>query len=168
MTLQQFFEWVQSQPSIILYYFLLLLVITLIGAMYSSKDERQLTPWNWIFAVIIYLVCIPGIFAITLSIYFFLFEKRSIMDTELLLQVLPIIMMFIILYIISKSMNFKYIPGFDKISSLIVIIGVILCLMWVLDRTQLYAISFVPFYYVLIMLIGAIFALRIATKKMMS
>jgi hypothetical protein len=167
MTLRQFFEWVQEQPSVIIYYFAIILAITIIASLFA-KEEGQLPPWNWLYAVIIYLVCIPGIFAVTLSVYFFLFEKRSIMDTELLLQVLPIAMMFIIVYIIRKNVDLKFIPGFEKLSSLMIIIGVILSLMWILDRTQLYAISFVPFYYVLIILIGGIFAMRMAFRKIMN
>ena len=164
MTLRQFFEWVQLQPSVTIYYFLIILIITLLATMFA-KEEGQLPPWNYLYAVIIYLVCIPGIFAATLSIYFFLFEKRSIMDTELLLQVLPIAMMFITLYIIRKNVNLDFIPGFEKLSSLMVIIAILLSFMWIIDRTQLYAISFVPFYYVLIILVGGIYAMRMAFRK---
>ena len=166
MTLRQFFDWVQIQPSVIIYYFLIIFVVTLLASMFA-KGEGHLQPWNILYAFIIYLVCIPGIFAITLSIYFFLFEKRSIMDTELLLQVLPIFMMFLTLYIIHKNVEFKYIPGFEKLSSLMIIIAILLSFMWIVDRTQLYAISFVPFYYVLIVLIGGIFAMRVALKRML-
>jgi hypothetical protein len=167
MTLRQFFDWVQLQPSVIIYYYLIILIVTLL-ASYFAKDEAHLAPWNILFSIIIYLVCIPGIFAVTLSVYFFLFEKRSIMDTELLLQVLPIFMMFVILYMIHKKVDLKFIPGFEKLSSLMIIIGILLSFMWIIDRTQLYAISFVPFYYVLIILIGGIFAMRMAIKKVMN
>jgi hypothetical protein len=167
MTLRQFFDWVQTNPSVIIYYFAILFGITLLASAFA-KGEGHLRPWNLLYAIIIYLVCIPGIFAITLSVYFFLFEKRSIMDTELLLQVLPVLMMFLTLYVIRKNVDLNYIPGFDKLSSLMLIITVLLCLMWVVDRTHLYAISFVPFYYVVILLVGGIFALRMAMKKMMN
>ena len=167
MTLRQFFDWVQSQPGIILYYFLILFAITLLAGWFA-KDQGQTYPWNWLYAIIIYLVCIPGIFAITLSVYFFLFEKRSIMDTELLLQVLPIFMMFLTLYIIRKNVDLNYIPGFEKLSSLMLIITILLSFMWIIDRTQLYAISFVPFYYILIVLIAGIFFMRQALKKLIN
>lgn len=166
MTLQQFFDWVQMNPLLIVYYFVVIFAITILVAIYS-KGEGHLAPWKQIYAVIIYMVCIPGIFAITLSIYFFLFEKRSIMETELLLQVLPIAMMFFTLYIIMKNVDLNFIPGFDKLSNLMLIIGILLSLMWVLDRTHLYVISIVPFYYVLILLIGGIFTMRMAFKKLL-
>lgn len=166
MTLRQFFDWVQSQPSAIIYYFLIIFVVTLLIS-WLAKEEGHLQPWNVLYAVIIYLVCIPGIFAITLSIYFFLFEKRSVLDIELYLQILPIFMMFLTLYIIHKNVDFKYIPGFEKLSSLMAIITILLSFMWIIDRTRIFAISFVPFFYILIALIGGIFAMRMAFRKMM-
>lgn len=164
MTLQQFFSWIQQNSIFVLYYYTALLFLTLLLNS-IAENKGQLYPWNWIYSTIIYLVCIPGIFAVTLNVYFFLFEKRSIMDAELLLQFLPIVMMLVTIYYIQKNVTLDDIPGFEKLFGLIWIIGVILSLMWVVDRTHLYAISFVPFYYVLIFIIASIFILRYFTKR---
>lgn len=164
MTLQQFFEWIQTNPFYVVYYFLALFLSTL-ALTKLVPDEGHLSPWNRLYSYIIYAVSIPGIFAITLSVYFFLFEKRSIMETELLLQVLPIVMMILILYLINRSVDLDFIPGFEKLNSLMWIIGIVLSLMWVIDRTHIYAITFIPFHYVLILLIGGILVMRIAFKK---
>lgn len=165
MTLRQFFEWVQSEPSLVLYYYVFLFALTLL-ANYFAKSAQEPGLLRWVYAVIIYLVCIPGIFAVTLNVYFFLFEKRSIMDAELLLQFLPILMMIAILYLIKKQIQLDHIPGMEKLSSLIVIISVLLSLMWVVDRTHLYAISFVPFYYVILVLVIGILLIRNATRNL--
>lgn len=164
MTLQQFFEWIQTNPFYVVYYFLALFLSTL-ALTKLVPDEGHLSPWNRLYSYIIYAVSIPGIFAITLSVYFFLFEKRSIMETELLLQGLPIVMMILILYLINRSVDLDFIPGFEKLNSLMWIIGIVLSLMWVIDRTHIYAITFIPFHYVLILLIGGILVMRIAFKK---
>ncbi len=165
MTLQQFFEWVQMQPLYAVYYFAILFILTLLICSIAG-NEAQLPPWNLFLSGIVYGVCIPGIFAITLNVYFFLFEKRSIMDMDLLLQALPIIMMVVILFILKRNVNLDYIPGFERLSNLMWIIGIVLSFMWVIDRTHLYAISFVPFYYVLIFLILGILLMRLSFKKM--
>ncbi|MBK9109847.1 MAG: hypothetical protein IPM92_16110 [Saprospiraceae bacterium] len=164
MTLQQFFNWIQENPMITLYYYGgLLLAVLLLNNL--AEQKAQLYPWNWMYSFIIYLVCIPGIFAVTLNVYFFLFEKRSILDAELLLQFLPIVMMFVIIYYIKRNVNLDDIPGFEKIYGLMWMISLLLCLMWVIDRTHLYAICFVPFYYVLIFLMASIFIIRYFSKK---
>lgn len=167
MTLSQFFEWIQQHPTYVLYFYGAVLLLTL-GLNSVSEQKSHLYPWNWLYSLIIYLVSIPGIFAITLNVYFFLFEKRSIMDAELLLQFLPVMMMIIILYYIRKNVDLDYIPGFEKLYGLIWIIAILMSLMWVVDRTHLYAISVVPFYYVLILLIGGIVAMRYFTRKLVN
>lgn len=164
MTLQQFFNWVQDNPMMVLYYFMFLFLLTLI--LNSVAEQKgHLYPWSFIYSCIIFLVCIPGIFALTLNIYFFLFEKQSIMEADLLIQALPVLMMFVIIYFMKKNVDLDYIPGFDKLYALMWIIGIVLSLMWVVDRTHLYAISFIPFYYVLILLISGIALLRYFSRK---
>lgn len=164
MTLQQFFNWVQDNPMMVLYYFMFLFLLTLI--LNSVAEQKgHLYPWSFIYSCIIFLVCIPGIFALTLNIYFFLFEKQSIMEADLLIQALPVLMMFVIIYFMKKNVDLDYIPGFDKLYALMWIIGIVLSLMWVIDRTHLYAISIIPFYYVLILLIGGIVLLRYFSRK---
>lgn len=164
MTLQQFFNWVQDNPMMVLYYFMFLFLLTLI--LNSVAEQKgHLYPWSFIYSCIIFLVCIPGIFALTLNIYFFLFEKQSIMEADLLIQALPVLMMFVIIYFMKKNVDLDYIPGFDKLYVLMWIIGIVLSLMWVVDRTHLYAISFIPFYYVLILLISGIVLLRYFSRK---
>ncbi|MBK8954002.1 MAG: hypothetical protein IPM34_00390 [Saprospiraceae bacterium] len=165
MTLQQFFNWIQENPMMILYYFALIFLFTILLNT-LAENKGQLYPWNWMYSIVLYLVCIPGIFAITLNIYFFLFEKRSIMETELLLQIFPVFMMFAIIYFIRKNVQLGDIPGFERLSGLMWIISILLCLMWVIDRTHLYAISFVPFYYVLIFLMISIFLLRYFSRSL--
>lgn len=137
--------------------------ITLLASFFKRRGSFTSVEWI-IFNT--YLCCLYSWnFCIYLEYLFFLFEKRSILDTELVLQVLPIFMMILILYIIKRNVDLDAIPGFEKLSGLMWIIGIVLCLMWVIDRTHLYAISFVPFYYVLFLLLGGILAMRFAFKK---
>lgn len=74
-------------------------------------------------------------------------------------------MMILTLYVIKRNVDLDYIPGFDRLGNLMWIIGIVFSLMWVIDRTHLYAISFVPFYYVLLFLIGAIIFMRFHSKN---
>lgn len=90
------------------------------------------------------------------------------MDAEVYIQILPILTMILTLFIIRRYVSFEAIPGFDKLSGLIVIIASILCLMWILDRTQIYAFSYLPVYYVLIMLIGGILIVRYIFSRMIT
>jgi hypothetical protein len=167
MTLQDFFNWVQSSPTYTLAYFIAIPAIALLAGIFA-KEEGHLSPWKYLYSFLIYLVCIPGIFAVTLNIYFFFWERKSVMNAELLLQVLPILSMILTLFIIKRNVNLDHVPGFDKLSGFMMIIGILLSLMWILDRTHFFVFASMPFSTVLIILIGGILVIRYSLKRILS
>ncbi|MCB0707206.1 MAG: hypothetical protein KDC34_17940 [Saprospiraceae bacterium] len=165
MTLQDFFDKIYGNPMLVLWYFLALL-FTAVLAGFMSKGEGHQSPWKYLYSGLIYLVSIPGIFAVALNIYLFLFERKSIMEMDLVVQVLPVIAMILILWVIRKNVDLDYIPGFDKLGGLITIIGAALAILWVIDRTHLVVFSYVPVIYLLLLLVGLIVIIRFGWKRM--
>jgi len=167
MTLGECFQLLSESPSLVLFYFLSV-PLTALLALVFGRGEGHISPWKYLYTTLVFLVCIPGIFAITLNIYFFLFEKIKIMDTNLYTQVLPIVSMVITLMLIKQNTKFDDIPGFGKLAGLIMVISAILAVMWFLDRTHIIAITIIPFYYVIIVMIAALFFIRYGAKKLMT
>lgn len=165
MTLGEFFEWSGNNPALLLGFFFLVPFLALL-ALFFSKEEGHLSPWKYLYSVLIYLVAIPGIFAVTLSIYLFLFERRSIMDTNLFTQVLPIVSMLATFILIRKQVDLDLVPGFGKLSGLITIIGVLIVLMWIIDKTHIYSITFMPFWAVILILIAGFLLVWSGLKRL--
>jgi hypothetical protein len=90
-----------------------------------------------LYAVLIYAVCIPCILALTLNVYLFLFERRSIFQADIFAQILLVFSMITTLLIIQKNADFEHIPGFNRISGLVMMITASIALMWFLDRTHI-------------------------------
>jgi hypothetical protein len=165
MTLGEFFEWTAGHPGLLLGYFIGIPLIALLAGMFA-KGEGHLSPWKFLYSTLIYLVAVPGIFAVTLSIYFFLFERRSILDTNLYTQVLPVLSMVVTLLVIKKQVSLDQVPGFGKISGLIMVIATVMCLMWIIDKTHIYAITFMPFYVVILILLAGFFVIRLGLRRL--
>ncbi len=157
MTLGDFFQAVGNNPSSILFYFVAIPLIAVLCYLWG-RDEGHKSPWKYIYSGLIYLVSIPGIFAITLSVYLFMFERKSIFDTDMYLQVLPLLSMIATLWLIKLNVEFKHIPGFGRITALLLIILMVFTLLWILEKTRIFAITFVPFQYV-VFILAAIFIL---------
>ncbi len=166
MTLGEFFDLTSTNPAIVIYY---CVAIPLIAGVinFISGHEGSISPWKYFYSTLIFLVCIPGVFAVFLNIYQFLFERTPILDTNIYTQILPILLMFITLFIIKSNVEFCDIPGFDKLSSFITIISVITILMWFADKTRILAISFtyLPIQYIVLMFIALYIFFRFALKK---
>ncbi|MEP7195164.1 MAG: hypothetical protein ABI851_01505 [Saprospiraceae bacterium] len=167
MNLQQFFDYVQANPNLCLYFFAGVPALTLLISWISEPDCYK-EPWKYFYTILVYAACIPGIFAVTLNVYFFFWERRSIMDAELFIQFFPILSMIITLFIIRRYISFEAIPGFDKLSGLMLIIGILLSLMWILERTNIYIFSYWPISYVILILIAGILLVRYALGKIIS
>ncbi|MEP7267205.1 MAG: hypothetical protein ABI844_06215 [Saprospiraceae bacterium] len=165
MTLQDFFNFIGSHPSILLFYGIAIPLSAFLTGVFS-RDEGYLSPWKYLYSFIIYLVCVPGIFALMLNIYLFLFERQSIWSLNLYTQALPVVVMIFTLMIIRKFVNLDYIPGFEKLGGLVLMVTAVLLIMWFLDKTHIYVFSFMPFSQVILIIIGLLVAIRFAWKKL--
>lgn len=168
MTLEEFFGTISENPIMILSFFLLI-PLTAAIAGFMGKGEGHLSPWKFLYSTLIYLVCVPGILAIALNFYTFLFERRSIFKFDIFTQILPIISMVATLLFVRKNVSLDRIPGFNKISGLFMMIFAGLILMWILDRTRIFVVAFtqMPFYYVGFIFVGLLVLLRLGMSKVL-
>lgn len=164
MTLGDFFQITGKNPSILLFYFIALPISAALALVFG-RNEGHLSPWKYFYSMLIYLACIPGIFAITLSVYFFLFERRSILDTQVYFQVLPIISMMVTLWLIRKNVSFDDVPGFSQITTLIMMLTALLSMMWILEKTHLVVFTYMPFYQFVLLFIAFLIGMRWFLKR---
>ena len=168
MTLREFFDYLSTHPLAIMGFFLLIPLIALMAG-WMGRGEGHLSPWRYLYSLLVYAVCIPGIFSVTLSLYLFLFERGgSIMNLNLLTQVAPALSMILTLGIIRRNTPCESIPGFGKLSSLMMTIGAVFVLMYLLDRTHLIAFVSVPVQYLVLIVVGLLVVLRIGFKQMIA
>jgi hypothetical protein len=164
MTLREFFIYLGDHPLVMLAYFLAIPFTALLaGAL--GRGEGHISPWKYLYTLLIYGVCIPGIFAVTYSVYRFIFERGSVENIDMLVQVLPIASMLLTLGLIRRNVSFDLIPGFDRISSLMMMIATIFILMYLADRTRIFAFVNIPVYMLVIIVVGLLLAFRFALKR---
>jgi len=164
MTLKEFFDLLSNNPSYILSFFLLVPIAALIGTIIGKGEEEE-SVWQGYYSILIFLVAIPGIFAITLSIYLFTFERSSIFDTDIYTQILPILSMIATIFIIKRTVSLDTIPGFGKLSGLIMMIGATLITMWVLEKTHIVVFSYIPVQYAMLFIVGLMLVFRLGWSK---
>jgi hypothetical protein len=165
VTLQALFYLLSAHPEILGFFFLAIPLTAFLASIFG-KGEGHLTPWKQLYCVLVYMAAIPGIFAITLNVYFFLFERRPIMESNIYTQIIPILIMVLTLWLIRRNVPFELIPGFDRLGGLAMIISAVLATMWLLDKTHIIAITVIPFYYVLIFMVFAFIGIRFGMKRL--
>lgn len=164
MTLQQLIDRLGDNPQLLLIYFGALPLVAFFAGL-MGRNEGHLAPWKYFYAVLIYLACIPGIFAVALNVYLFLFERRSIFEFDIYTQILPFFVMLLTLWLIRRNVPFDYIPGFDKISGLVLMIFATISVMWIVDRTRIMVFSYLPFGYVLGIFAGLLVLMLLGWRR---
>jgi hypothetical protein len=168
MTLRELFDYLSANPAVMLMYFIGIPFTAFLAGI-LGKGEGHLSPWKYLYSTLIYLVCVPGIFAAALAVYLFLFQRGgNIFNVNLLTQVLPIASMIVTLGIIRRNAPFDSIPGFNRLSGLMMMIFSVFVLMYFLDRLHLVAWVNVPVIYLLLIVAGLLLAFRFALKSFIS
>lgn len=164
MTLNDLLMYLGNHPESIVLYFAVLPVAALLLAWIAGVEGRD-APWKFLYSAIIYLSAVPGIFALSLNVYIFLFERSSILNMDIYTQVLPIVSMILTLSIVRRNVDLSYIPGFDKLSGLLMLIAATIGLMWLVDRTRIFAIISMPFSVVVLIFAGLLLALSFGYRQ---
>lgn len=168
MTLRELFDYLSANPLSVAAYFLLLLITAMLAG-FMGKGEGHLSPWKYLYSAIVYLVCVPGIFATALAVYLFLFEQGgSIFNVNLLTQVLPVAAMIVTLNVVRRNVEFGYIPGFGRLTDLIMTIVTMFVLMYFLNRLHLVAWIYVPVQWLILIVIGLLLVVRFGLKRLTS
>ena len=108
----------------------------LCGVMHGRGNGGN-APWKYIYSVLVYLVCIPGLLASVLTGYQLFFQRGDLLNVNIVVYFLPIISMIVTLILIHKTVNFDNVPGFDRISGLMVMIGCSFAIALIIDKTRI-------------------------------
>ncbi|RYF70871.1 MAG: hypothetical protein EOO39_14925 [Cytophagaceae bacterium] len=165
MTFRDLFEYAASQPGVVAFFLLIIPALVFILNLWVGETPEDIWRWRYLYAGLVYAACIPGMFAVTLAIYLFLFERQSIWDVSLVLQVLPILTMVATLMLIRRKLPFQYIPGFGRLSSFLTLIAGLIGVLWFVDRLRLVAFTYVPFSYILIGFVALLLIIRFAWSR---
>lgn len=166
MTLGQFIDFLSENPFYIISFFALLPLTAFLSGI-LGKNEGHETPWKYLYSTLIYLVCVPGIFSFTLNVYLFLFERQSIFEADIYTQVLPIFSMVVTLLLIRNNVSLERIPGFEKLSGLILMILVVIIFMWFIDRTRIIVFSYLSFGNLLLIFTGLLLLFRFGWSNLL-
>ncbi len=133
------------------------LLAALVGRLHAPGAGGR-GPWPWLYSLLVYAACLPGVGAAVVTGYTLFFTRENLLDKNLLVYVLPILSMIATLVLVRRSVGFDEVPGFDRLSGLMVAIAVAFGLVLALRRTFI-GIIFVGSLARLALFVGALIAL---------
>jgi hypothetical protein len=108
-----------------------------LGLMHP-RGQGGTAPWKYFSAVLVYLACVPGMFAGVITAYTLFFSRENLLDANLLVYFLPIVSMVATLILIRKNVAFDQVPGFDRLSGLMAMVGCSFVIALAIQKTNIF------------------------------
>lgn len=123
MTLRELLTLAGRHPEYLGYYFALIPLLALLIPLLHKKGFGEFAPWKYLYSALTYLTCIPGMFSGVLVAYSLFFTRENLLDVNPLIYFAPLLSMFVTLVLIRKQVSFNDLPGFERLSGLMILIG---------------------------------------------
>ena len=138
MTTRDLIQWAGQHPVLLLLAFVAPPVLAWLAGRMHGQGQGRLPPWKVLYAVLVYLVCVPGMFAGVITAYTLFFSNENLLDANLLVYFLPIAAMIATLVLIRKNVSFDDVPGFDRLSGLMMMVGCSFVIALVIQKTRIF------------------------------
>jgi hypothetical protein len=110
-------------------------LLALLAGLVHGPGRGGQSPWRYLYAGLVYLVCIPGVGAAVLTAYTLFFTRENLLDKDLLVYLLPVVSMVVTLVLIRRSASWGEIPGFDRLSGLITLVALTFLILLIVQKT---------------------------------
>ncbi len=164
MTTKELLAFISTYPLYQLALYVGVPLLTLVCGWLHGRGHGGDAPWRYIYAVLAYLTCVPGLFATVLVVYVFFFTRRDLLDFDPLLLFGPIVSMAVTLLILHHRVSFQRIPGFDRLTAAMLLIGVSLAAALAIQHTYIGILFFASFYHLLFVAAVIYILLRVAFR----
>jgi len=123
MTIQDLIDQLgQYSLFIALYFAIPPLIVWSLGFVTYDRDGRIMF-FDYAYSVLIYLVCIPGVISAVLIGYSLFLVRQNLLEVNFLIYFVPVISMGLSFFLISRRVSFDRLPGFGRLSGLMIMIG---------------------------------------------
>jgi hypothetical protein len=158
MTIREAIQWVGQYSLWLAIGLVVPPALAFLSRFLHGVDNGGKAPWKYVYSVLVYWVCFPGMLSSVLTGYSLFFEKADLLDVSVVVYILPIVSMVATLILVRKNVSFEDVPGFDRISGLLTMIGVTFVLTLAIYKTRI-LLGFFGSLPMLIALVAGLFGL---------
>ncbi|MBI3098997.1 MAG: hypothetical protein HYY93_12260 [Planctomycetes bacterium] len=112
-------------------------VVAFLAGLLHGAGNGGRPPWKYLYSLLVYLVCFPGICSAVLTGYGLFFTRENLLDVNIAIYIAPVISMVVTLILIRKNVPFDEVPGFDRLSGLMAMIAMTFVFVLAISKTHL-------------------------------
>ena len=138
MTARDLIQLADREPWLPIAVFAAIPLLALLVGLIHGRGNGAGSPWRYVYSVLVYLACVPGMIAVVLIGYSLFFVRENLLDVSLTVYALPIVSMVATLLAIRRQVAFAAIPGFDRLSGLLLTIAASFAIALAIDRSRIW------------------------------
>ena len=166
MTLSDLITILESHNLFVLVGMLALPLLAYLYIVLTGSVKSLYSPHKYVYAVIVYLACVPGIFAAVLTAYTFFFLQENLLMVNAAVYFLPIFSMTGTLVLLSRKIDLDAVPGFDRLRGLMIILGLTFIISFLLIRLRVWLLFGGSMVALLILMLVIFLFLRYGSRLM--
>lgn len=122
-------------------YFLLIPVCTLLLSKVAIGAKAEEAPYRYLYSILIYAICIPGVFSGTIWGYSMFFEQHALTDLNIFVYYLPLAAMLGTIGLLYKKVSIRALPWFGELYELLLLIAIAFGTLLLLMKSELVPFS---------------------------
>jgi len=123
MTIQDLIDQLGHYSVFIALYFVIPPMLVWSLGFVAYDREGRIMFFDYAYSVLIYLVSIPGVISAVLIGYSLFLVRQNLLDVNFLIYFVPVISMGLSFFFIGRRVSFDRLPGFGRLSGLMMMIG---------------------------------------------
>jgi hypothetical protein len=140
MTIQELLQQAGRYPWVITGFFASVPLVAWIVGRLHGRGRGGAPPWTYIYATLVYVSCVPGLFAAVVTAYALFFTAANLLEVNVLVYLLPVVSMTVTLVLVGKNVDFDAVPGFHRLSGLMTLLTVSFVVALAVSRTRLWIV----------------------------
>ena len=138
MTIRELFDLAGAYPGVLLGLVLIAPVAAWVMSLCHGREAGTASPWKYAYSGVVYLACVPGMFAAVVTGYALFFGRENLLDVNFLAYLLPVASMVVTLMLIGRRVGFAGLPGLGRLWGLMVLLGVSFGLALAIQKTSIW------------------------------
>jgi len=138
VTIQEWLLRAGQYPWAIVGVFVAVPVATWVLGRLHGRGRGGATPWKHLYAALVYISCVPGLFTAVVTAYAVFFTSTNLLEVNAVVYLLPTVSMVVTLVLLRQNVDVAEIPGFHRLSGLMTLIGVSFAVALAISRTRVW------------------------------
>ena len=138
MTISQIMDAIGGYGVFIIIIFVIIPLAAFAYGKAVGKEKAVQSPHKYIYSFLIYLSSVPGMFSLVLCAYALFILKANLLEVNIVVYFVPIISMIATIILIRKNVDLNYVPGFDRLYGLFIVLGATFTIALMILQTRIF------------------------------